>query len=213
MKHTMVSARAGFVLAFLSLFGANARADDERPDEVVALTAEQMLAIVEARREELRGDKLALQLAIDGVLRPRIDVEYAAQLSLGRFWEQSPSEQRYRFTNAFYESFAQKYGSVLLELRVADWRVLPLEADASATRALVRTRVELEDGRDIPVDYRMRLDNETWKIYDLIVEGISFVKILRETISEELERSDLETLINKLEAGAEASASSDSDAP
>jgi phospholipid transport system substrate-binding protein len=71
---------------------------------------------------------------------------------------------------------------------------------------LVRTQVVLDDGKVVPVDYAFRKARDgSWKAYDVIIEGISYVTNYRNQVSAEIAKSSLDALTARLESqGADA---------
>lgn len=72
---------------------------------------------------------------------------------------------------------------------------LPWSGDAAALQALVRTRVTSADGAVASVDYRLRQSAEGWKIFDVIVDGISYVRTYHADTEEEVARNGLDAAV------------------
>jgi phospholipid transport system substrate-binding protein len=120
---------------------------------------------------------------------------------LGTHWRTATPEQRKRFVDAFYHSLLRNYGSALVEFTGDRLKVFPLKLDASAERATVRTEVKRSNGTRIPVNYSVRKTPEGWKAWDVIIEGISYVKSFREDFGAEIDRHGIEAVIERMEKG------------
>jgi phospholipid transport system substrate-binding protein len=124
-------------------------------------------------RAQYHGDRRKLCEIVTAVLLPHFDANYAARLALGLHWRSATAEQRQRFTNAFYESMLDQYDAALLDLAGDRLSVFPYRDDLNAQYASVRTQVRKTDGSLIGVDYGLRRTSEGWKVWDVVIDGIS----------------------------------------
>jgi len=106
----------------------------------------------------------------------------SARLVLGRHWRDATPEQRQRFIGAFYQSLLRNYGSALAEFTGDRLTLLPFRGDLSTGRATIRTEVKRSDGTRVPVNYSMRATPAGWKAWDVAIEGISYVRNLRNDV-------------------------------
>jgi phospholipid transport system substrate-binding protein len=123
-----------------------------------------------------------------------------AFLVLGPHSRKASTEQKRRFTDALYNFLLRQYATGLLEFTSDRLNILPYKGAADATRATVRTEVYLDDGTEVPVYYKLRLTDEGWKVYDVTVENISYVKNFRTQFGAEIQARGLDALIERLEA-------------
>ena len=198
--------------ACLALAAAHAAhaADDSAtpgPSEVVKQAAESMLAELDARRAELRKDPQKVGELVEKHLLPHFDTEYAARLVLGRHWRTATPEQRKRFVDAFYHSMLRNYGNALVDFTSDRLRILPTKVAPDAERATVRTEVTRSNGERVPVNYSMRKTPEGWKAWDVVIEGISYVKSFREDLGMQIDQQGIDAVIKRLESGAKPATS------
>ena len=188
---------------------ARAQNDASNPQWVVESASQQILAVLDARREELAADSAALYAAVDEVLNPRFDLVYAGRVVLGRYGRDASTEQRRRFINAFYQSLLRTYAKGLLEFQADNLRMLPYRGEDTETKTRVRTEVILNDGRVIPVDYSLRLTDAGWKAYDVTIEGISYLTNYRKEVAGLIRDKGLEAVIVDLESRVAKQSDSD----
>ena len=62
----------------------------------------------------------------------------------------------------------------------------------------VRTLVNLDTGVQVPVDYRTRWTGNEWKVFDVIVEGLSYVTYYRDQIGQDVKQKGLDQVISDL---------------
>ncbi|HEY8509489.1 MAG TPA: ABC transporter substrate-binding protein [Steroidobacteraceae bacterium] len=193
------------LIAVAGLAGAVQAAEDtasQGPSELVEEVANRMLADLDANREEYRKDPTKIGALVEKNLLPHFDIDYAARLVLGKHWRNATPEQRDRFVKAFYQSLLRNYGSALADFTGDRLKVLPTKVAPDADRATVRTEVRRSNGERVPVNYSMRKTPEGWKAWDVVIEGISYVKSFREDFGAEIDARGLDAVIDRLEKGA-----------
>ena len=187
------------LFAFSTLSGAQTQA--QGPSELVEAAAQAMLKDLDANREAYRKDPAKVDALVEKNLLPHFDTEYAARLVLGTHWRTATPEQRKRFVDAFYHSLLRNYGSALVEFTGERLKVFPLKLDPSVERATVRTEVKRSNGTRVPVNYSVRKTPAGWKAWDVVIEGISYVKSFREDFGAEIDRHGIEAVIERMEKG------------
>lgn len=173
------------------------------PNEVVETAAQAVLDVIEGRHEHLKEHPEELNALIDEILVPRFDRAYSARLVLGKHWRAASSEQKKRFVDAFYQSLLEQYARGMLEFTAETMKVLPFRGDPKKSKVKVRTLITLEDGREIPVNYSLRQTDDGWKVWDVIIEGISYVKNYRTDVNTEVRAKGLDAVITRLESNVE----------
>src|SRR5258707_1256900 len=132
-------------------------------------------------------------------LLQNFDTEYSARLVLGQSWRTATPEQRKRFVDAFYHSLLRNYGAALVDFTGDRFIVLPYKGDPGDTTATVRTEVKRSTGDKVPVNFSLRKTPEGWKAWDVVIEGISYVKSFRTDFASEIQQKGLDDVITRLE--------------
>jgi phospholipid transport system substrate-binding protein len=171
------------------------------PGELVQGVAEAMLKDLDANRAEYRKDPSKVNALVEKHLVPNFDTDYAARLVLGRHWKEASEAQRKRFVDAFYKSLLNNYGSALADFTGDKLKVYPTKVAADAKSATVRTEVKRSNGQKVPVNYTMRKTDAGWKAWDVVIEGISYVKSFREDFGAEIDQKGLDAVIERMEKG------------
>jgi phospholipid transport system substrate-binding protein len=177
-------------------------ADPGAPDDVIAGAVVELTDKLDGRKDELAQDKDALYALIDEILLPRFDRKLAAQLVLAKHWRGASEEQQERFIEAFYNSLLQKYADGLLEFDQERIEVIDFRGDASAKRSLVKTNVTLNDGTKVPVHYDLVNRGDRWLIFNVKVEGVSYISNYRSELDAEIRATSLAAVIDRLEVEA-----------
>lgn len=194
-------AAAGQAAAPNAAAGTTASADSNDPTALVQTTAQGMLGELDKRRDEYRRDPAKVAALVDKYLMPHFDTETSARVVLGQFWRTATADQRQRFINAFYHSLLSNYGDSLVEFTSDRLKIFPARLEPGATTATVRTQVRRRNGDQVSVDYSLRLTPQGWKAWDVVIDGISYVKSYREDFGAQIESQGLEKVIKRLESG------------
>ena len=175
-------------------------AQAESPNTVIEEAAMLLDQAIEGRLDEFAKDKEALYALIDEILLPRFDRRYAAQLVLSRHWRTASEEDRERFINAFYNHLMHMYAEAVLDFDLANLDVLPFRGDATKKRTTVKTIVVLDDGTRVPVNYGMVKRETGWLMFDVTIEGISYIRNFKAEVNAEIQAEGLDGVIKRLEA-------------
>jgi phospholipid transport system substrate-binding protein len=171
------------------------------PQQMVKASADELLVVVNSRRAELEANPARLHQIVDEVLRPNFDVVYSARLVLGRYWPRSTPEQRQRFTQALYRAMVRRYSAGLLKYHEDSVHVEPhaglIRLDEEFVT--VNTKIRTAKGVMVPVNYRTRWSDNSWKVFDVTIEGLSYVASFRDSIGNDVRRKGLDAVIRDLE--------------
>ena len=183
------------ILLVVSAASAQAMSPNEFIQEAVDLVAEK----VNGRKDELAQDSVALYAVVNDILLPRFDRRFAAGQVLARHWRKATPEQKDRFVEAFYTTLLHRYADGILEFENDSVEILPFRGDASKKITTVKTHVRLDDGTRVPVNYTLINRGEGWRMFDVTIEGVSYVRNFRVEFDTEIRNSSLEAVIVRLE--------------
>lgn len=166
--------------------------------EVVQQTTEVLLADLKANKERYRSDPSAFYQALNDILGPVVDVDGISRgVMTVRYSRQATPEQMERFQENFKRSLMQFYGNALLEYNNQDIRVLPSSGAQDPKRAAVN--MEITDGKGIvyPLSYTMVNEDGTWKMRNVIINGINVGKLFRDQFAQSMQNhnNDLDKVI------------------
>ena len=169
------------------------------PEQLVEDSAKRMLTELDANRAMYTKDPSKLDGLVANVLLPNFDSEYAARLVLGQSWRTATPDQRKRFVDAFYHSLLRNYGNALLNFTANNFTILPYKGDPGDTQATVRTEVKKATGEKVAVNFSLHKTDSGWKAWDVVIEGISYVKSFRTDFGSEIQQKGLDEVISRLE--------------
>ena len=202
----MMSWMKNCMLAVLATLALTVQAA-EAPDAMVKRVSEEVLTIVRADKAIQRGDaSRAVELVEEKVL-PHFDFRLMTSLAVGRDWRQATPEQRDKLVEAFRTLLVRTYSNALTEYRDQSIDFKPLRARDGDTDVTVNSEVRQPGGKPIDIDYALEKQGETWKVYDVIVAGVSLVTNYRSSFASQIRQNGIDGLIGSLETKNAALAS------
>lgn len=188
-------------LALLSMTAVAATAQDS-PNAVIEGSVALLAEKLDGRKAELAKNRKELYAIIDEILLPRFDRRFAAQVVLAKHWRDASKEQQTRFIEAFYQALVRKYADGVLEFEPDMITVQPFRGDLTKNRTRVRSTVDLEDGSKVAVDYELVKRKSGWLVFNVVIEGVSYVRNFRAELDSEIRASSLDAVIERLEREA-----------
>jgi phospholipid transport system substrate-binding protein len=172
------------------------------PSKLVLDNSSRVLATLESRRAEFSKNRGALKQFVSGEFNQMFDRDYAARLVLGAHGRGASNADVSKFADALSENLMQRYGSSLLDFNTRLTVKLKSETSIANGRATkVSTQMLRQGGEPIPVDYLMHQVNGQWKVFDVMVEGVSFVQTFRSQFDGPLSRAPIAQVAADLKAG------------
>jgi phospholipid transport system substrate-binding protein len=187
------------LIAFLFVFAVPALAQELGPEELVKKVTSEVMEAIKSDKQLAAGDKQkALKLAEEKVL-PHIDFEEATRLALSRAWSQASAEQKRRLVTEFRSMLLRTYTNAVSVYSGTQAKYLPSRSKAQGTEATVRYQFSRDGGRPLQVAYEMmRKTDKGWKIYDIVVEGVSLVLTYRSEFDAIAKQDGIDGLIKRL---------------
>lgn len=181
---------------------ASSHAGESSPQEIIREAVDLLTTGLDERREELKSDRDALYEFIDGILLPRFARKFAATAVLTKHWRTASGEQKQRFIDAFYTTLVRRYADGILEFDMDRILIRPYKGDPTKRTTVVKTSVRLDDGTKIPVFYTLVNTKEGWRMFDVKIEGVSYIVNYRKEFHAEIRRTSLDQVIERLETAA-----------
>ena len=180
---------------------AQATAPAASAGKQVLETGTRILATLQQRRVEFQKNPAALNAFIESELGASMDRDYAARLVLGPHGRGASEADIKLFAAAMTDNLMKRYGEALVNIEGKPRIRLKSETPLPGNRGVrVSTEVLREGGNPIPVDYLMR-DNGGWKVFDVMVEGVSYVQTYRSQFDAPLRQKSIAQVAADLRAG------------
>ena len=188
------------VLAFLAglAFALGAAAEQLAPDQLVQKITNEVLAAIKSDKELAAGDRQkAVKLAEEKVL-PYIDFEQSTRLAVGRAWREATPEQKKRLVTEFRAMLVRTYSNAVSVYQGQTLKVLPARGKQEPEDTVVRTQYIRAGGQPLPIEFHMRQTDKGWKVYDIVVEGVSLVMTYRSEFDAVVKQEGIDGLIKRL---------------
>ncbi len=179
-----------------------APASQGSPSQLVLDNSQRILSTLEKRRAEFTADRGKLEQFVSGEFNSMFDRDYAARQVLGRHGRGASDADVKLFADALADSLMRRYGSSLLDfntklrVRIKSESTLPRGLGVKVASEMLRS-----GGEPIPVDYLMRKSGNSWKVFDVMVEGVSFVQTFRQQFDNELTHKSIKQVATELRTG------------
>ena len=188
-----------FVLFFvLMMFFAASVAAMQAPEDLVAKTTDEITSALRAEQDKIKANPSRLYEIVDAVVLPHFDFERMSRWALGKYWRKANKKERAQFMREFRALLVRTYAKALNDNYDQQIDMLPVRMRKSGKEATVRTEIQQPAGFPIPIDYKMYIKGDTWKVYDVSVDAISLVANYRTSFAAEIRKGGLPKLIARL---------------
>ena len=175
-----------------------AQAQGLPPDVLVRETTNEVVRIVKQDREVKNGNLRKVHELVETRVLPHFDFRAMTQLAVGRNWRAASPEQQAALVREFRALLVRSYSAAITS--VADYQIefRPLRMQPKDTDVLVGTRVTRSGTAPIAIDYRLELQSDGWKVYDVMVDNVSLVTVYRNSFNTEVRKGGIDGLIQSL---------------
>ena len=181
---------------------APAAAAQATASSVVNQTTTRLLSTLESRRAEFKANPAALNAFVKTEFNRLFDANYAARLVLGVHGRGASDADVADFAAAMADNLTARYGSSLLDFNTQLQVKVKSEAPLPGGRGVRVSTQMLRAGKDpIPVDYLLRNVGGKWKVFDVMIEGISYVQAFKNQFDAPLSQKSIKQVAADLRAG------------
>ncbi len=173
--------------------------DNSDPEQLVRDTVSALKAALNADRARIEQDPEQAMEIVQKIVEPNIDTQLASRLILGKHWRRATPEQRSAFIDGFralllrtYAIHATDYLNVEIDYHAA------VNLSEEGKRKMVRTDVTRPGKPSAQVGYRMAQGSDGWRVFDVVVNGISVVVTFRSAIDAEIAQHGIDGAIARL---------------
>jgi phospholipid transport system substrate-binding protein len=186
-----------FTGLFMAAFMQAALAETA-PDVLVKQTADEVLAIVKQDKDIQAGNMAKITALAEEKILPNFNFDRVSRMVLGKHWRTASPEQKEAFKQQFRSLLIRTYASALSKYQNQTIEFKPMRMQPGDKEVTVRSEILQPGGQPIAVDYSLEKSLDSWKVYDIVIEGVSLVTNYRGQFGEEIKRSGLDGLIQKL---------------
>lgn len=192
--------RKGFrvvpIFLLMGFMGSTALAGE--PTEAIKTTTDKIIRIV--TDPALKGPDKSKEKAklIRQAVDERFDWEEMSKRTLARHWRDCTAAQKRRFTALFADLLEATYLDKVESY--SGEKVFYVDEKMDGDYAVVAVKIVTKKETEIPVHYRMKKKEKTWRVYDISITGVSLINNYRKQFNSIITRSSFENLMEKLQA-------------
>jgi len=180
------------------LLCSSAFAQEDSPDVLIKSVTDDVLSIVRQDKDIQNGNaKKAIEL-VEAKVLPHFNFQRMTALAMGRDWNKASGEQKKQLSEEFKTLLVRTYSNALTGYKDQTIRYKPTKMQSGDVDVVVRTEVLQPGGRPIQLDYSVEKQSEGWKVYDVVVAGVSLVTNYRDTFNQEVRANGIDGLLQML---------------
>ena len=173
-----------------------ARSIGEATSEITSQLKDTIEKVIDIVTDEgLKGDEEGRRTALRNTIDQRFNYTQMVRRSLAKNWEPRSAQERQAFIKLFKALLEHSYANKLESY--SDEKIRYVDEIIKGEYALIKTEV-IRPASTISVDYKLLNENETWKVYDFVIEGVSMVRNYRSQFTKIIRKESYEVLVKKL---------------
>jgi phospholipid transport system substrate-binding protein len=183
-------------IAVFALGGAARPALAGAPTDQLKASIDRVLALVQdpALKPPARADERRRK--IRAVANEIFDWQETGKRALARHWQPRSPKEREEFSALFADLLERSYVGKI-EAYTGE-RIVYGQETVDGDQATVRTKLVTKSGTEIPIDYRMHQVDGRWRVYDVLIEGVSLVGNYRAQFNRIIQQSGYADLVQRL---------------
>jgi phospholipid transport system substrate-binding protein len=189
-----------FLTVFIGLLAPLTVQAQPAPDVLVKTVTLEVVDLIAKDKDIKSGDRAKLVSLIDAKVLPHFNFQAMTALAMGQNWRKAAPEQRQRLVAEFKTLLVRTYASALSAYSDEKFDFRPLRARPSDTDVVVQVRVLQTGAQPVPIDYSMEKTPGGWKVYDVMVGGVSLVANYRTEFNNVVRDAGIDGLIKNLDS-------------
>jgi phospholipid transport system substrate-binding protein len=135
------------------------------------------------------------------IVREMFDFDEISKRALSRHWQTLQREEQAEFVALFRDLLERAY-LAQVETASGGEKIAFLGESIENESATVRSKVVTRQGSEIPLDYRLHVRDGSWRIYDVAVQGVSFIASYRTQFDRVIRAESYSSLRERLQKKA-----------
>ncbi|MHB1543831.1 MAG: MlaC/ttg2D family ABC transporter substrate-binding protein [Gammaproteobacteria bacterium] len=168
------------------------------PSALISQATTQVLGFLKTHRTALRTENRKTVVAMANEVVPYFDFALTSEYVLGRYWQRATPSERTQFQAFFYHYLIHTYAAALRHYHGVRITVIPYRGSTEVHYANVETVIHTRGGQSVHVLYALYRTPQGWRIFDVSVEGISYVMSFRNQFAPILAKVGVAGLVDKL---------------
>lgn len=170
------------------------------PISMLTTVTDSVMRELRAHRQEVRKSSNKLYALVDHLILPHVDFSEMARWVVGRSaWKLADARTQEAFVAEFKTMVVKSYARSLLEYTDQKIEFLPLRGAIGDKQRIQVLSLIKENGKEpVHMDYHLIRNGDTWKVYDIIVEGVSLMQGYRAQFADDIRQGGLAAAIDRM---------------
>ena len=173
------------------------------PTDLIRQTTDQAIKILDDPQLQGPEKRAQRQERLRKMADEAFDWPDMAKRALATHWRGRTPQQQQEFTGLFKDLVQRSYLNSLDSAAGERQDIVYAGEQTQDAQSVVKTKVITKRNTQVPIDYRLHKVDGGWKIYDVLIEGVSLVNNYRSQFNEILSRSSYDQLIQKMKSRGE----------
>lgn len=170
----------------------------EAPDALVRKNVNDILAALKSDKDIAAGDLKKVEKLAEEKILPFFNFSRMTQLAVGRNWRDASDAQKKSLVEEFRTLLVRTYSTSISQFRNQTIEVKPAKVAPADNDVVIKTLIIQPGGQPIPIDYSLEKSADSWKAFDVLIDGVSLVTNYRSSFNAEIQKNGIDGLIKSL---------------
>lgn len=167
------------------------------PKEQIKKTVDEVISILKDPKYKGKDKIQQRRTALRNEIGKIFDFEEMSKRSLGVYWKERTSQEKKEFVELYKDLLERSYIEKI-ESYTDEEIVYMDEKIEDSKYSEVKTKIVTKDKKEIPIDYRLYFTGKEWKVYDIVIEGVSLVNNYRSQFSKIIRNHSYQELVKRM---------------
>lgn len=166
------------------------------PKEQIKTTVDKVISILKDPKYKGEGKAQQRRTALRTEIGKVFDFEEMSKRTLGIYWKDRTPQEKKEFVELFRDLLERSYSGKIEsytdeEILYADERIEDIYAE-------VKTKIITKEKKEIPIDYKLYFTGKEWKVYDVVIEGVSLISNYRSQFNKIIRNQSYQELVKRM---------------
>ena len=186
------------IIIFLTFLSLPVVADNHGPDDFLKASVAEVMDFITNNKAQLDEDDTYLVSKMNEIVIPKLDIKLMSRIVLGKkHWNAISTSEKSDFMDAFKNLMVKTYMKSLTAFEGEKIKFLPYTPGKRDDIAKVKSIYLLNEG-ELPVSYRLKKTDSQWRVYDIIIDGVSLLRNYRSDFKAHVTDKGVSSLIDQL---------------
>lgn len=166
------------------------------PKEQIKTTVDKVISILKDPKYKGEGKAQQRRTALRTEIGKVFDFEEMSKRTLGIYWKDRTPQEKKEFVELFRDLLERSYSGKIESY--TDEEILYADEKIEDTYAEVKTKIITKERKEIPIDYRLYFTGKEWKVYDVVIEGVSLISNYRSQFNKIIRTQSYQELVKRM---------------